>query len=171
MQKSEKSAIIEKYTDKFKDAKCVYIAEYEGIDVETVTEVRNKFREQDVEYKVLKNRLAKRALNNAGIEGLNDFLTGANTYVIGYDDPVAPAKILDDFNKKNEILKLKAVLFEGKVLSADEAKNISKLPSRDALLGKLVGMLQSPMTKFAATIKAPMQNLVGVLNALKDSKE
>jgi len=171
MQTSEKVAIVEKYTEKFKDAKCVYIAEYEGIDVETVTEVRNKFREQKVEYKVLKNRLAKRALENAGISGLSDYLTGANTYVIGYDDPVVPAKIFDDFNKKNEILKLKAVLFEGKVLSADEAKDISKLPSRDALLGKLVGMLQSPMTKFAATIKAPMQNFVGVLNALKDTKE
>jgi large subunit ribosomal protein L10 len=171
MLNSEKHAVVETYTEKFKEAKCVYIAEYEGITVEKVTEVRNKFREQNIEYKVIKNRLAKRALNNAGISDLNDFLTGANTYVIGYDDPVAPAKIFDEFNKKVEILKLKAVLFEGKVLSADEAKDISKLPSRDALLGKLVGMLQSPMTKFAATIKAPMQNFVGVLNALKDTKE
>ena len=171
MQKSEKIAIIEKYTEKFKEAKCVYIADYKGIDVETVTNVRTKFREQNIEYRVLKNRLAKLALDNAGISGLNEFLIGANTYVIGYDDPVIPAKIFEDFNKKDEILKVKAVLFEGKVLSADEAKGISKLPSRDALLGKLVGMLQSPMTKFAATIKAPMQNFVGVLNALKDTKE
>ena len=171
MVTSEKIAIVEQYTEKFKEAKCVYVAEYKGIDVETVTEVRNKFRGQNIEYRVLKNRLAKRALNNAGISDLNEFLTGANAYVIGYDDPVVPAKIFDEFNKKNEVLKIKAVLFEGKVLSADEAKDISKLPSRDALLGKLVGMLQSPMTKFAATIQAPMQNLVGVLKALKDTKE
>lgn len=171
MATSEKIAIVEKYTEKFKEAKCVYIAEYKGINVETVTKVRDKFREQNIEYRVLKNRLAKRALNNAGISGLDEYLNGAIAYVIGYDDPVTPAKILDEFNKKNEILKLKAVLFEGKILSADEAKDISKLPSRDALLSSLVGMLQSPMTKFAATIKAPMQNFVGILNALKETKE
>ena len=75
-----------------------------------------------------------------------------------------------DFNKKKEILKLKTVLFEGKVLPSEEAKNISKLPSREVLLAQFVGMLQSPMTKFAATISAPMQKLVGALNALKDKK-
>jgi len=170
MPTKEKEAIIEKYTQKFKDAKCVYVAEYEGIDVAMVTEVRKKFRDQNIEYKVLKNRLAKISLNKAGIDGLDEFLTGANTFIIGYDDPVIPAKILEDFNKKEEILKLKTVLFEGKVLPSEEAKNISNLPSREALLGKLVGMLQSPMTKFAATLSAPMQNLVGVLNALKDKK-
>ena len=170
MPTAEKNAVVEEYTQKFKDAKCVYVAEYEGIDVATVTEVRKKFREQNVEYKVLKNRLAKLSLNKAGIDGLDAYLTGANTFIIGYDDPVAPAKILEDFNKKDEILKLKTVLFEGKVLPSEEAKNISKLPSREALLGMLVGMLQSPMTKFAATLSAPMQNLVGVLNALKDKK-
>ena len=170
MPTTQKNAIIEKYTQKFKDAKCVYVAGFEGIDVATVTEVREKFREQNIEYKVLKNRLAKISLKNAGISGLDEYLTGANTFIIGYEDPVAPAKILEDFNKKDEILKLKTVLFEGKVLASEEAKNISKLPSREALLGKLVGMLQSPMTKFAATLSAPMQNLVGVLNALKDKK-
>lgn len=170
MPTAEKNAIIEEYTQKFKDAKCVYVAEYEGIDVAAVTEVRKKFREQNVEYKVLKNRLARISLNNAGIKDLDEHLTGANTFIIGYDDPVVPAKILEDFNKKDEILKLKTVLFEGKVLLSEEAKNISKLPSREALIGKLLGMLQSPMTKFAATLNAPMQNLVGVLNGLKDKK-
>ena len=170
MPTPEKIAIVEEYTQKFKDAKCVYVAEYEGIDVATVTDVRKKFRDQNIEYKVLKNRLARISFNNAGISGLDEFLTGANTFIIGYDDPVAPAKILEDFNKKKEILKLKTVLFEGKVLPSEEAKNISKLPSREALLGQLVGMLQSPMTKFAATLNAPMQKFVGVLNALKEKK-
>jgi large subunit ribosomal protein L10 len=170
MPTTQKNAIVDEYTQKFKDAKCVYVAGFEGIDVATVTEVRKKFREQNIEYKVLKNRLAKLSLKNAGISGLDEYLIGANTFIIGYDDPVIPAKILEDFNKKNEILKIKTVLFEGKVLPSEEAKNISKLPSREALLGKLVGMLQSPMTKFAATLSAPMQNLVGVLSALKDKK-
>jgi large subunit ribosomal protein L10 len=170
MPTAQKSAVIEKYTEKFKEAKTIYIAEFEGIDVATVTEVRKKFRDQNIEYKVLKNRLAKISLNNAGISGLDEYLTGANTFIIGYDDPVIPAKILDDFNKKDEKLKLKTVLFEGKVLSAEKAKSISKLPSREVLLGQLVGMLNSPMTKLAATLQAPMQKLAGVLNALKNKK-
>lgn len=171
MPTAEKNAVIEKYTEKFKRAKCVYVAEYEGINVASVTEVRKKFREQNVEYKVLKNRLARIALNNAGISELDEYLTGANTYIIGYDDPVIPAKILEEFNKKVEILKLKSVLFEGKVFGAEDAKNIAKLPSREVLLGQLLGMLNSPMTKLAGTLQASMQKMVGVLISLKDKKE
>lgn len=170
MPTPQKLEIIEKYTEKFKEAKSVYVADYSGIDVATVTDVRKKFRDQNVEYKVLKNRLAKISLNNAGITELDEHLKGVNTFVIGYDDPVAPAKIFEDFNKKKEILKLKAVLFEGKVFEAEQAKEIAKLPSREALLGQFVGMLQSPMTKLAATLSSPMQKMVGVLNALKDKK-
>lgn len=170
MPTAQKSAVIEKYTEKFKEAKCVYIAEYEGINVATVTEVRKKFRDQNIEYKVLKNRLAKIAFNNAGVTGLDKYLTGANTFIIGYDDPVIAAKILEEFNKKDEKLRLKTVLFEGRVLDAEAAKSIAKLPSREVLLGQFVGMLISPMTKLAATIQAPMQKVVGVLSALKDKK-
>lgn len=171
MLTAEKKAIIDKYTEKFKEAKCVYIAEYEGIDVATVTEVRKKFRDQNIEYKVLKNRLARISMNNAGIPELGENLTGANTFILGYDDPVLPAKIIEEFNKKTEILRLKTVLFEGKVFGAEEAKEIAKLPSREALLGQFVGMLNSPMTKFVGTLQASMQKVVGVLNALKDKKE
>ena len=171
MPTAQKIAVVKEYTDKFKEAKCVYVAEYSGMDVATVTDIRKKFRDQNIEYKVLKNRLAKLSLNNAGISDLNEHLVGVNTYLIGYDDPVLPAKILSDFNKKKEILKLKAVLFEGKVFDAEEAKAIADLPSREAMLSQFVGMLQSPMTKFAATLNAPMQKMVGLLNSLKDNKE
>ncbi|RMH63426.1 MAG: 50S ribosomal protein L10 [Calditrichaeota bacterium] len=171
MPTEQKIKIVEEYTQKFKEAKAVYIADYSGIDVATVTEVRNKFRAQNVEYKVLKNRLAKRSFNEAGITELDDHLKGVNAYIIGYDDPVAPAKIFEEFNKGKEILRLHAVLFEGKVFGGEEAKEIAKLPTRDALIGQFVGMINSPMTKLAATLQAPMQKLAGVLLALKDNKE
>lgn len=170
MPTAQKIAIVEEYTEKFKRAKSVYVAEYEGMDVATVNDARSKFREKNIEYKVLKNRLARRSLNNAGITDLDPFLNGTNTFLVGYDDPVVPAKILQDFNKKDEILKLKAVLFEGKVFTAEEAKKISNLPSREVLMSQLLGMLQAPVTKFAQTLNAPMQNFLGVLNALKDKK-
>ncbi|MBD3223689.1 MAG: 50S ribosomal protein L10 [Caldithrix sp.] len=171
MASPEKIAIVEEYTDKFKQANSVYLADYTGIDVHNVTELRRQFREQNVEYKVLKNRLAKIALHNAGVEDLDDYLNGVTSFIIGYDDPVAPAKIIKSFNKKKEMLKLKGVYFEGKVFTAKQAEGLADLPSREELLAKLLSLLQSPMTKLAGTLQASMQKMVGTLNALKESKE
>ena len=170
MATQQKIDIVERYSEKFKEAKGVYLADYTGIDVHTVTEVRKKFRDSDIEYKVLKNRLAKRSLNNAGISELDDHLKGVTAFIIDYSDPVSPAKIIKEFNKKNEILQIKAVYVEGKVLSADEAKRLADLPSREVLLSQLVGLLQSPMTKLAGTLQASMQKMVRTLDAVKDSK-
>ncbi len=170
MATQQKIDIVEQYSEKFKNAKGVYLADYTGIDVPTVTEVRNKFREAGVEYKVLKNRLAKRALNNAGITDLDEYLKGVTAYIIEYDDPVNPAKIIKEFNKKDELLHVKAAYVEGTVMSEEEAKRLADLPTRDQLLAQFVGLLQQPMTKLAATLQGSMQKLVGTLDALKDSK-
>lgn len=170
MATQQKLDIVEQYSKKFKDAKGVYLADFTGIDVETVTEVRKAFRESNIEYKVLKNRLAKIALNNAGVSGLDEYLKGVNAFIIDYNDPIAPARMLKEFNKKKEILRVKAVFVEGSVLSAEDAKKLANLPSREALLAQFVGMLQSPMTKLAATLQASMQKLVRTLDAVKDSK-
>ncbi len=170
MATQQKIEIVEAYSERFKEAKGVYLADYKGIDVLTVTEMRKQFRESGVEYKVLKNRLAKRALNNAGISELDDFLNGVTAFIITDDDPVSPAKIIKEFNKKDEILRVKAVFVEGKVLSVEDAKKLADLPSRDALLSQFVGVLQAPMTKFAATLQASMQKLARTLDAVKESK-
>jgi len=170
MPTAQKVAIVDEYTKKFKKASSIYIANYSGMDVASVTEVRKKFRENDLEYKVLKNRLAKLALHNAGVSDMDEYLKGVNTFVMSYADPVLPAKIFEEFNKKNEVLAVQAVLFEGKVFVGAEAKAIAKLPTRDALMSQLLGMLQQPMQKLAATLQAPLQKVVGVLNALKEKK-
>ncbi len=170
MATQQKIDLVNVYSEKFKEAKGVYLANFSGVDVHTDTEVRKKFRESEIEYKVLKNRLAKISLNNAGISELDEYLKGVTAFIIDYNDPVSPAKILKEFNKKKEILKLKAVYVEGKVLSADEAKRLADLPSREVLLGQLVGLLQAPMTKLAGTLQASMQKLARTLDAVKDSK-
>lgn len=171
MATQQKIDIVTEYTEKFKKAKAVYLADFSGINVITVTELREKFRDSDIEYKVLKNRLAKRSFNNAGVDDLDSYLNGVTSFIIGYDDPVVPAKILKEFNKANkDIIKLKAVYLEGKTLSAEEAVKLADLPSRDALLSQFVGLLQAPMTKLAATLQASMQKLAGTLDAVKNSK-
>ena len=170
MATQEKIDLVEEYTDKFKKAKSVYLTDYSGIDVITITELRKKFREQNIEYKVLKNRLAKRSLNNAEISDLDPHLKGLNSFVISYDDPVAPAKVIKEFNKKNEFLKLKVVYLEGEIFEAEKAAALANLPSREELLAKFVGLLQAPMTKLVGTIQAPMQKLVRAFDAVKESK-
>ena len=171
MATQQKIDVVTEYAEKFKRAKAVYLANFSGIDVITVTELRKKFRDAEIEYKVLKNRLAKRSFNDAGIDDLDSYLKGVTSFIIGYDDPVIPAKILKEFNKANkDILKIKAVYLEGKTLSAEEAVKLADLPSREALLAQFVGLLQSPMTKLAATMQASMQKLAGTLDAVKNSK-
>ncbi len=170
MATPEKIKVVEEYTEKFKNAKSVFLADFTGIDVAMVTEIRKKCRESNIEYKVLKNRLAKRALNAAGVDALDDHLKGVTTFVIGYDDPVTPARVIKEFNKSKELLRLKVVYFEGRLFEAEQAAALAELPTREVLLAKVLGLFQAPMTKFAGTLKAPMQNLAGVLNSLKDSK-
>lgn len=171
MATPQKIQVVEEYTEKFKQAKSVYLTDYQGIDVMTVNELRRKFRESNIEYKVLKNRLARRALNDAGIDELDAHLNGVTSFAISYDDPVAPAKIIKEFNKRKELLKLKVVYFEGKLFEAEQAKQIADLPSREALLSQFLSVLQAPMTKLAGTLQASMQKLVGTLDALKEQKQ
>ena len=170
MATQEKIEIVQAYADKFKSAKSVYLTDFSGIDVPTITEMRKKFRESNIEYKVLKNRLAKRSLQAADINALDEHLTGVNAFVISYDDPVAPAKIIKEYNKKKELLKLKVVYLEGQVFAAEKAAALADLPSREELLAKFVGLLQAPIAKLLATLQAPMQKLAGTLDAVKNSK-
>jgi len=171
MATKQKEKTVAEYADKFKRAKSIYLADYTGVDVPTVTELRKKFRESDIEYRVLKNRLAKRSLNEAGINDLDPYLVGVTSFVIGYDDPVVPAKIIKEFKKnKKQVLTVKAAYFEGKAFSAQEAVKLADLPSREVLLAQFVGLLQAPMTKLAGTLQASMQKLVRSLDALKISK-
>jgi large subunit ribosomal protein L10 len=170
MATQEKIDIVQAYTDKFKSAKSVYLTDFSGIDVPTITEMRKKFRDENIEYKVLKNRLAKRSLQAADISNLDEHLTGVNAFVISYDDPVAPAKIIKEYNKNKELLKLKVVYLEGQIFTADKAAALADLPSREELLAKFVGLLQAPLTKLLGTLQAPMQKLAGTLESVKNSK-
>lgn len=164
-----KEKIVAEYTDKFANASSVLLADFSGMDVATVTELRKQFREQNVEYKVLKNTLVKIALNNNKIHELDDYLKGVNGFAISYDDPTAAARVVSNFEQKDK-LQLRACLFEGSLFGPDKVDAIAKLPSREQLLATVLGTLKAPMTNFAAVLSANMQKMVGVLNAVKDKK-
>lgn len=171
MPNPEKEQIVQEMADKFGKAASIYLVDFTGMDVNTTTEMRRNFREVQVEYRVLKNTLAKLSFKNAGLEGMTEFLTGVNAYAISYDDPTLPAKVLNRHKEYKEKLILKAALFEGKIIGANRVEELAKLPSRQELIGKLANMLNSPMTKLASTLNGAIASFVNVLKALEDKKK
>ena len=149
-----KKIVVEEIAGKFKESQSAVLFEYRGLSVADVTELRRALREEDVEFKVYKNKLVQRATESVGYADLNDKLVGPNALAFGKSDAVAPARILAKFAKTHEDLVIKAGVVEGKVLAEDEIKEIAKLPGREGMYSMLLGMLQAPVSKFARAVKA-----------------
>ena len=149
-----KKVQVEEITEKFKAAASIVVVDYRGLTVGQATELRKQLREAGVEFKVYKNTLSRRAAEFAGLEGINEYLTGPNAIAFSNEDVVAPAKIINDFAKKNEALEIKAGIIEGNVSSAEDVKALAELPSREGLLSMLLSVLQAPVRNFALATKA-----------------
>ena len=149
-----KKVVVEEIAGKFKESQSAVLVEYRGLSVADVTELRRALREEDVEFKVYKNKLVQRATESVGYADLNDKLVGPNALAFGKSDAVAPARILAKFAKTHDDLVIKAGIVEGKVLGEDEIKEIAKLPGREGMYSMLLGMLQAPVSKFARAVKA-----------------
>jgi large subunit ribosomal protein L10 len=170
MATPQKEKIVEEMTDKFGRAVSIYLVDFTGMDVNSTNQLRKNMRDSNIEYRVLKNTLAKLSFDKAGIQGMDQFLTGVNAYAISYDDPTLPVKVIEKNKEFKEKLKLKAALFEGEIIDSARVESIAKMPSKDELLGQLVGMLNSPMSKLVYALNGVMSNLVNVLKAVEDKK-
>ncbi|MFD1207079.1 MULTISPECIES: 50S ribosomal protein L10 [Sporosarcina] len=149
-----KQAVVEEISGKLKSAVSVVVVDYRGLNVSQVTELRKQLREAGIDFKVYKNSMTRRAAEAAGLEGLNEHLTGPNAIAFSEEDVVAPAKILNEFAKNNEQLEIKAGVIEGTIASVEEVKALADLPSREGLLSMLLSVLQAPMRNFALATKA-----------------
>lgn len=149
-----KKVQVQEIAEKFQSAASVVVVDYRGLTVAQVTELRKQLREAGVEFKVYKNTLTRRAAEIAGVEGINEFLTGPNAVAFSKEDVVAPAKVINEFAKKNEALEIKAGIIEGNVSSANDVKALAELPSREGLLSMLLSVLQAPVRNFALATKA-----------------
>ena len=149
-----KKVQVQEIADKFSAAGSIVVVDYRGLTVAQVTELRKQLREAGVEFKVYKNTLTRRAAEAAGFEGINEFLTGPNAIAFSNEDVVAPAKIINEFAKKNEALEIKAGIIEGTVASVEDVKALAELPSREGLLSMLLSVLQAPVRNFALATKA-----------------
>lgn len=157
----EKQQMVSDVTSKLKESSCTIVADYRGLNVSQVTQLRKSLREAGVEFQVLKNTLVRRATAEAELTELDEFLTGPTAIAFSKDDVVAPAKILADFAKKNDKLNLKAGVVEGKVVGVDQIKALADLPSREGLLSMLLSVLQAPVRNFALAVKAVSEKQEG----------
>jgi large subunit ribosomal protein L10 len=169
--KSEKEVMIKELHEKFARTKSAVVAEFSKVDVETVTKLRRKFREGKVEYKVIKNTLARRAAEGTSVSVISDDFTGPVALCISYDDVVAPAKILMDFIKDMETIKVRSAVVDGRKVDATGVKALAKLPGLNELRAQLLGMLNQPAGKLVRTIAAPGSQLARVIQANADKSK
>ena len=166
----EKEAKVEELKAIMAEAKGFYLADFTGIDVAGVTELRNKLRDADVQYQVIKNRLAIRAAEEVGIAGLKEYFTGPTALAYSKEDPIAPAKILHDFVDDGGKIQIKTGFMEGEVLAADRVEALAKLPSQEELLGKVVASVQSPLYGLSGVLNGLLRGLVGALSAIEKQR-
>ena len=147
-----KQPIVDKIAEEIKDAQSVVLVDYRGLTVAQDTELRKQLREAGVIYKVCKNTMMKRAFEGTEFAGLEEYLEGPSALVVSKDDATAPARIICKFAKTAEALEVKAGVVEGNVYDAAGINELSKVPSREELLSKLLGSLQSPITNLARVL-------------------
>ena len=166
----EKEATVQEIQQKLEKSKAVILADYRGLNVQEVTELRKRLREAGIEYRVIKNTMTSRAAKAAKIEGLDEYLSGPTAIAFGYHDVVAPAKILANFAKDHKKLELKGGILEGRVINLDMVKSLAQLPSREALLGQVAGMLQAPLRGLVTVLSGPLRNLAYATEAVRKQK-
>ncbi len=171
MKLDEKKRIVEELSDKFARSKVTIVTDYKGLNVAAMNSLRKKLREVDVEYRVVKNSLLTRAAEGNDVSLIRDSFVGPSAVALSYEDPVAPAKALTEFAKENKKLEIKAGVMGGKLLDAEAIKALSALPSREALLGQLLSVMNGVPTNFVRVLNAIPQQMVNVLVAIKDQKE
>ena len=149
-----KKAMVEKLAERLKGAQAGVLADYRGLTVQEDTELRRKLREAGVEYTVLKNSIIRFAVKEVGLDGLNDVLEGPTAIATSDSDVVSPAKVLCDFANQNDLLEIKGGFVDGEVISIDEVKKYASIPSKEVLISKMMGSLQSPISALARTLQA-----------------
>lgn len=147
-----KQPIVQEISDTIKDAQSVVVVDYRGLTVAEDTQLRRQLREAGITYKVYKNTLVKRAVEGTEFENLTDVLEGPSAFAVSTDDATAPARIIAQFAKKAPKLEIKAGVVEGTYYDADGMKVIADIPSRETLLSRLLGSMQSPITNFARVL-------------------
>lgn len=148
----QKQIIIDEIKDKFERAESAVVIDYMGITVAEADEMRKKLREAEVDYTVYKNTLVKRAIESTKYEALGEILEGPSGFAFSYDDATAPARVLNDARKAYKKMEFKGGIIEGEYYDKENIEKIAAIPSRDTLISKFMGSIQSPIANFARVV-------------------
>jgi len=170
MNRTEKQTVVDALTAKLVEARAIYVTDYQGLTVGSVTDLRRRLHNAGVEYVVVKNTLALRALKAAAVPGLENHVTGPTAFALSQGDAAAAAKVLTDFAKEFEKPALKAAIVDGRAVTPEQVKRLAQLPPREVLLAELAGALQAPMAGFVGALSGLLSTFVGAVEALKSQR-
>lgn len=169
MPTQAKAEQIDELAERMQRAELTVLADYRGLTVSALQDLRGRLRPVDAEFKVAKNTLTRVAAERVGIQGLDAFLEGPTAIMFAYGDVVAPAKAMSDFARSSRILQIKAGVMNDLVLNAGDIEAISTLPPREELIAKLVGLLASPLTRTVGVLSGPSRSVAYLVNARVES--
>ena len=172
MARPEKEKLVQEFSEYLERSQCVYVADYQGLNVSQISELRAALRAEGIKMRVAKNTLVKRALEQKGLSELAGTLSGPNAFVFGFDDPVVPARIIREFKKKSRAEKpvVRGFVLDGTFMPAQSFDAVSELPGKQELLARVVGSIQAPLSELVFTLNGILRELVGTLDALAESR-
>ncbi len=171
MLKKEKTALVELLRERLTSAQSIFLTDFTGINVRDISELRRSFRESSVEYLVTKNTLIKRAVADTPLDQLEPYLVGPTALVLTDDDGVNAAKIITKFAQKHETFSVKAGVMSEKFIDPGQVKSIASLPTREVMLSRLLGLLNSPITGLVYVLNDTITRAVGVLSRIAEAKQ
>jgi large subunit ribosomal protein L10 len=170
MKLEEKEKAVDELVEELKRARGIYLANFIELNVEEERKLRQRMRENSLFYKVVKNTVIRFACEKAGFDSLTEYLVGPTALCFGYDDPLLPSKIIQQFSRETGKLTIKASFLEGNIFDADATKKLANIPSRDALLSKLMATISSPLTNLSMLLKGILISLLFALNGVAKKK-
>ncbi len=173
MNKDQKANVVQALTDQFSETPTFFVADYRGLDMPEITELRSRLRDADAQFSVVKNTLARRAAKDAGLEGVEDLFAGPTAVAFVRGDAAAVAKALKEFGKTREgILELRGGLMDGNLVDATQVKEIAELPTREVILAMLLSTVDGPARQLVGAVNAPARDIVSLLgNWIEKRKE
>lgn len=171
MPTAQKAQVIEETRNNLASSQGAVLADYRGLTVQQLSQLRRSLQKGGVTFKVIKNTLIKRAADEVGIEGIEPYLTGPTAVAFSPDDPVAAAKLMSQAVREFRKIEIKAGIIGKSTIDSKGVKDLADLPSREVLLGKLVGTVNAPIQQLVWVLNAPLSNLANVLDQVRQKRE
>lgn len=165
MNKDQKATVVQDLTERFGETSTLFVADYRGLDMPDITELRSRLRDADAQFSVVKNTLARRAATDAGMEEVAELFSGPTAIAFVHGDAAAVAKALKDFAKNRDgLLELRGGIMDGNLVDAAQVKDIAELPTREVILAMLLSTVNAPAQQLVGAVNAPARDIVSVLN-------